>query len=274
MKESLSKTSDEFLTCPVCQKKMRTITTQHIRTHGYPDAKSFKKTFGLVSLKCQSMRKKQSSFMAQNSPTVGGHRPESIEKMKRERKGKGNGVAGKYERTPEIRRKIAEGVLAAWEQGKRNRGFYVYSRHLCRKVWVRSSWEARVLHVLDVHPCVEHYEVEPFRIPYIFEDVEHIYIPDFRVELEGGITEVWEVKPKELTGHPRNVAKMEALNAFVSKHHYNSRLVTLEHIQGMEMQVGIREWEGPGGPWVRPEDPNFRPRSPEEQQGFKDPGDA
>lgn len=248
MKTSGSRTlGEDYLICPVCERKMRSITTQHIRTHGYPDAASFKTAFGLSTLKCQSMRRAQATFMRENNPTAGGHRPESLEKMRRNRKGKGVGVAGKYERTPEIRRKIANGVLNAWEKGKRGRGFYIYARRLGRKVWVRSTWEGRVVRVLDLHPCVLRYEVEPIRIPYLFEGQQHLYIPDFLVVVEGDITELWEVKPEELTDHPRNEAKMEALNKYVLEQGYNSRLVTLKDIEGMEMQVGIRPWEGPGG---------------------------
>lgn len=266
MKESGSRISDS-ISCPVCEKKMRSITTQHIRAHGYPSAEAFKQAFGLTTLKCTSMRTAQALFMETHNPTAGGHRPESIAKMSQNRKGKGIGRAGKYERTPQIRRKIAEGVVRAWEQGKRGRGFYTFSRQLDCKVWVRSTWEARVLRVLDLHPSVISYEVEPCRIPYTHEGIERMYIPDFQVCLEGGITELWEVKPAEFIGHPKNVAKMSALNAFVLDHGYNGRLVTLAQIEGMERQVGIRPWEGPGGPWVRLDDPDFRPRSPAEQKG-------
>lgn len=195
MKASPSETSTSSLTCPVCNKSMRAITTQHIRLHGYPDASSFKQAFGLASLKCAAMREQQSQFMAENNPTSGGHRPESIEKMRENRAGKGIGRAGKYERTPEIRDKIARGVLAAWEKGRRGRGYYIYGRKAGRKVWVRSSWEERVVALLDAHPCVEGYEVEPFQIPYQWDGREHFYTPDFLVHLEGKILELWEVKP-------------------------------------------------------------------------------
>lgn len=37
----------DTLICPVCGKTMRVITAQHIRTHGYAEASTFKTTFGL-----------------------------------------------------------------------------------------------------------------------------------------------------------------------------------------------------------------------------------
>ncbi len=250
MKASSSGTSTS-ITCPVCNKFMRVITTQHIRLHGYPDATSFKAAFNLDSLKCDAVRAKQSQFMAENNPTSGGHRPESIQKMRENRAGKGIGRAGKYERTPEIRNKIARGVLAAWEKGKRGRGKYIYGRKAGRKVWVRSSWEERVVALLDAHPCVEGYEVEPFQIPYQWEGRTRQYTPDFLVHLEGGIQELWEIKPSRFTGHPCNLAKLAALNGYVQEHGMNARLVVLAHIEGMEHTLT----EG----WVRPDDPDYRP---------------
>jgi hypothetical protein len=249
---------------------MRVITTQHIRKHGYTDAATFKKQFGLSNLKCAAICEKQSAFMTANPPTQGGHRPESILKMRQNRKGKGEGVAGKYVRTQEIREKIGMGVLAAWENGgSRGVGFYTDSAKLDRRVWVRSSWEERVVRILDAHPCVVEYKIEPFHIPYMFEGYRHRYAPDFLVILEGGIVELWEIKPKEFMQKPKNQAKFKALNKFVSEHGFNSRIVTMDQIEEMERQVGIQPWQGEGGPWVRPDDPDYRPRSPSEQRGFK-----
>jgi len=218
---------------------MKAITTQHIRTHGFSDAETFKVTFGLLYLKSPSMRTAQSKFLSSNNPTRGGHSPESIDRMKQNRRGKGIGVAGKYERTPAIRDKIAEGVLRAWEEGKRGRGKYVYGRKAGRKVWVRSSWEERVVHILDAHPSILGYEVEPFQIPYQFEGRTHRYTPDFLVTTEGGIRELWEVKPQELVGKPKNTAKLAALNQYVHDHPVNARVVTLRDIEVMEMQAGL-----------------------------------
>jgi len=271
MKTSTSATSSSYLVCPVCQRKMRSITTQHIKKHGFEDAKSFKRHFGLDSLKCDEMRGRQSKFMSSHNPTAGnGHTPTSIKKMRERRKGKGLGVAGKYERTPEIRLKISKGVTRAWEKGKRGRGWYVYGRKAEKKVWVRSSWEERVVRVLDSHPCVLRYEVEPFQIPYWHNGNPHRYTPDFLVMLEGNIKELWEVKPQELLNLHRNPSKIAALNEFAVDHGINTRVVTLEHIEGMERQVGIQPWTGAGGPWVKPDDPDFRPRSPREQKGLSD----
>ena len=199
------------------------------------------------------------------------HRKDSLELMSENRTGKGRGVAGKYERTPEIRAKISQGVIRHFQSvGCSGRGQRVYARKLGREIWVRSTWEARAVAVLDLHPCVLDYDFEPYSIPYLLDGRERFYLPDFRVLLEGKIAELWEIKPEALRALPKNAAKESALNAFCFKNHLNSRVVTLPQLEGMERQVGILPWEGEGGPWVRPDDSDYRPRSPREQQGFQD----
>lgn len=95
------------------------------------------------------------------------------------------------------------------------------------------------------------------------------YIPDFRVLLEGHIAELWEIKPEELRGKPWNAAKERALNAFCAQNGLNAAVVTLARIEEMERQVGLAPWVGDGGPWVRRDDPDFRPRNPSERRGLK-----
>jgi len=126
-----------------------------------------------------------------------------------------------------------------------------------------------VVKVLDRHPCVLDYEVEPFQIPYELDGQPRRYTPDFQVHLEGGIIELWEVKPDRFLDLPMNRAKFAAMNAHASERGWNTRIVTLKDIEGMERQVGLKPWKGPGGPWVKPDDQNYRPRSPLEQRGIR-----
>lgn len=265
MKES---TSTASISCPMCGQEMRAITAQHIRKHGHT-TESFKTLWNLTYLKCEDMRAAQSQFMHRNNPTVHGHRPESIELMRQNRRGKGVGVTGKYERTDDVRHRISEGVSRAYREGRcRWKGVHIETDKGPPRVWVRSSWEERVARVLDLHPCVEAFVYEPVSLPYVFHGTTKHYTPDFQVELEGGIVEIWEVKPQQLTDDPRNLAKRDALNEWCHERGFNARTVTLSDIEGMERQVGLREWTGPGSPWVRLEDPDFRPTSPETQKGL------
>ena len=258
-------------TCPVCKMRMNVITAGHYKKHGFNTAAAFKKAHGLTTLSAPSICARQSSHMHHRNPTKGRKRTaEERKKMSSARQGGGVGVAGKYERTLEIRNKISKGVTAHHlsNKGKFNHGAFHYSEKAGKDLFLRSTWEVRVLAVLEKHPCVETLETEPFVIPYMLGGQQRRYIPDFLITLEGGIREVWEVKPQWCWEHPKNQAKFKALNSYVDQQGWNARIVDLEALEGMERQVGILPWEGEGGPWVDPNNPDYRPTSLASQKGL------
>lgn len=199
----------DYITCPVCNKPMRAITAQHMRMHGYFSSEKFKSAFGLKYLVCESKRLKQSKLMGKKNPMKGKHhKQESIEKMCSNRAGKGLGVAGTYTRTKEIRDKISKSVVATLKSTLGKNGFWVESeKSISSPVWVRSTWEARVVKILDAHPEVDSVELEPYSIPYGFDGSTRRYIPDILVELLSGLRLLIEVKPKELCIGPRSYAR-------------------------------------------------------------------
>jgi hypothetical protein len=222
---------------------MNVITVGHMRTHGFKGTKDFKAQYGEIVLVAPSKKEDHAKYQQAHNPRMGvAHSAETIRKMRENRKGKGIGVTGKYERTPEIRDKISAGVSRAIQRHTFWHGWWVESEKADAEVFVRSTWEERVLRVLDLHPYVEELEVESFVIPYIHEGVPRRYTPDFTVYFEGGIVEVWEVKPQVFwTG--KNLSKLLALNDFVLRNGMNARLVTsLAEIERMEMCVGLRPW--------------------------------
>lgn len=252
-----------MLTCPVCGKVTHFLSTSHIRLHGY-GVSEFKSTFGLAYLKSDEMRRNQSLFMTRSNPTRGvGHTQESRDLISKNRTGKGIGSTGKYTRTPEIRSKISIGVSRAYLEGRAKSvgvGRYATSSKLPGgRAWVRSSWEERVIFVLDLHPQVLRVEVEPLSIPYVFEGVQRNYIPDFLVTFVGGVRELWEIKVDYLEKYPKTWAKRKALNEYAVSKGINSCWVNSWTLRGMEMQVGIQPWVGPGAPWVDLENPNIVP---------------
>lgn len=238
--------------CPVCGFLSENLTT-HVKTHGYTPLE-FKKTFGLKWLRSDRLRKSQSDFMRKSSPTFGGHSDEALNSMRTNRKGKGFGVAGKYVRTGEIRSKISRGVSEAHFRGdftRKGHGSYVPTTKAVRgEIWARSSWEARMIRVLDAHPQVWSITPEPMSIPYSFEGIVHRYIPDFLVVLSGNVHEIWEVKGDFLEKDPKTQAKKRVLNDYVLSQNMNACWVNSWALIRMEMQVGIRPWLGAGAPWV------------------------
>ena len=150
----------DAVTCPVCHERFNCITAGHYRNHGFQTADDFKKAFDLNTLKAPSIAAAHSARMTARNPMSGNrHRQQTRAKMSRHRKGKGVGRAGKYERTPEIRARISKGVAAFQLEHPRHalkgyQGQWVDLDVCAPDVWVRSSWEARMLLVLDKHPDV------------------------------------------------------------------------------------------------------------------------
>ena len=100
-------------------------------------------------------------------------------------------------------------------------------------VWVRSTWEQRMLAILDAHPEVYAIDVEPFSIKYKFEGATHRYIPDFLVDCINSLRILIEVKPKELFSGPqsyarKNRAKIRALEKFTLENGIVGQLISTE----------------------------------------------
>jgi len=267
----------DALVCPVCRAAMNAITTQHIKSHGFTGAKEFKEKFNLSHLRADSIRSEHSERMSgSGNPLFAvGHTPSAKDKIRQNRRGKGVGVSGKYFRSKDIREKISLGLVRYYEarpdkllaikkrlahKGFRVKRISLYSEKNESHLVVKSSYEARMVRALDLHPLVESFEYEPIFIPYRDEaGVLRKYFPDFLVRLSGGITEIWEIKPLAFVEESRNKLKMEALNQFCVKSNYNAALVTEELLSKIEAQVGLRRWRD-GTLWPKPkgpEDPDF-----------------
>lgn len=121
-----------------------------------------------------------------------------------------------------------------------NAGEWVLAKKAGR-VYVRSSYEKRVLQALDVHPEVVDVKVEPLAILYEYDGVLRHYVPDFLVTLTGNIRELWEVKPERFLTEPQNIAKFAALNEYVSMHGMNACILTLATIEKMERALAVQE---------------------------------
>lgn len=95
------------------------------------------------------------------------------------------------------------------------KGTYV-STKTCRKCYYRSSWELSLMQQLDTDDDVLDWESEFTTIPYQFEGIHHVYIPDFRV-VRNGVTQIIEVKPVSLRIIPKNVAKRQAAQRYCAE---------------------------------------------------------
>jgi len=73
-----------------------------------------------------------------------------------------------------------------------------------RKITYRSSWERYIMGWLDKNPHVKRWNSEEVVIPYFCnaDGKRRRYFMDFYVEMDNGITYLWEVKPMKETLPP------------------------------------------------------------------------
>jgi len=222
------------ISCPACGLPFQVLRTEHARTHGFKNLASFKEHFGLDSCAAPAQRKRVSRFF-------------SGRKSGR----KDNGQRG-LKRSPESRARMSAAAVARCLRNPGplfagTRGEWIWSEKADSRVYVRSSYERRLLVALDRHPDVVDIKVEPFSIPYEYEGVLLRYIPDFLITFRGGIQELWEVKPERFLSDPQNQAKFKALNEHVSAHRYmNGAVVTLANIERLERWVALHSCMGQG----------------------------
>lgn len=229
----------DYVICKSCGKKRKYLNRDHFNSCS-SSYEEYVEAFGKENMICEKTRYKfGNSFRGKKRPDhskkmSGSGNPmsgmkrtnEEKELMSRNRKGKGLGKSGKYERTKEIKEKISDGVAKAYIEGRlgpSNSNFVhgkFHSKKMNSDFYYRSSWEKFVLIYLENHPNVEYFDTEPFCIKYFdpTTNKNRNYIPDFLVEFDCGIREIWEVKPSSFVENNETVkAKIEALNTFIAE---------------------------------------------------------
>ncbi len=229
---------EDDIICPICYRHFRFLRPEHARQHGYDNFAVFRELFGLRYVRSPSL---QSVLNRNLRPCKPGRifTAEHRANLSKSKLGRSN------KKSPEARERMSESAARRCLTYKSSifagiRGEWVFSEKADAEVFVRSSYEKRLLRVLDAHPDVIAVEVEPFAIPYSYESRQRHYIPDFLVVFEGNIREVWEVKPQKFIADPMNQAKIAALNAYGCEHHMNGCIVTLEAIQKLEREMMVR----------------------------------
>jgi len=222
--------------CPVCHQQFQVLGVQHARGHGFPDLESFKVAFHLGF--AMSVGRRAAVAKAMRGRGWGW----DSGRMSNNQRGR--------KRSAESRAKMSEAAARRGLQQPRanpfagTKGEWVLSEKADQEVYIRSSYEKRLLRALDLHPEVVELEVEPFSIPYEYAGVRYQYIPDFLISFVGDIKELWEVKPARFLSDPKNQAKIAALNAFASDHGMNAAVVTLADIERLEAWVFPRAVAG------------------------------
>lgn len=101
----------------------------------------------------------------------------------------------------------------------------------------RSGLEERVFNLLDEDKDVLSFDVEPFKIDYIWQGTARKYIPDIFVVYVDGRKELWEVKPKTQTEYDQNIAKWDAAKEQCKIRGWSFQLYTEERIDKLAHKV-------------------------------------
>lgn len=134
-----------------------------------------------------------------NDGWILGYTEEYKQKISNSLKGKATGKASTEEKEQERKRKISETMKKNPQAGGYRKGSGVGKQGWYKDIFCDSSWELAVVcyykeHNLNIQRCNE-------RRKYIFNNKEHIYIPDFVtddgiIEIKGYSSKQW--KQKEL----------------------------------------------------------------------------
>ncbi len=92
-----------------------------------------------------------------------------------------------------------------------------YSKKNNKNLFFRSGLESEFYKVLEKKRDVLRYTVESIEIEYSYEGKRRRYIPDILVEYNDGKKELWEIKPKNQTKMPKNLAKWQAASDYCKK---------------------------------------------------------
>lgn len=104
-------------------------------------------------------------------------------------------------------------------------GYFVSNKNQ-KEMHYRSGYECEVYECLEALPEIIKYDVEPFKVDYIFEGDRHEYNPDLSIFFNDGRVEIWEIKPANQTQLPKNQAKWAACQSYCEARGWSFMVMT------------------------------------------------
>lgn len=123
---------------------------------------------------------------------------------------------------------------------KRNTGFKqgnFFSKKNNKTLFFRSGMESEFYKLLEKKKNVAKYSVESLEIEYNYEGKMRRYIPDILVEYTDGKRELWEIKPKNQTKMPKNLAKWKAADDYCRKRNMEFMVLTERGLKMMKKNL-------------------------------------
>lgn len=118
---------------------------------------------------------------------------------------------------PEKRQKASVVIAELCQQGKCNAKAAPFVTKNGIVLLLKSSWEVAIATFLDSCDQVQNWWYEEEIIPYLFEDIVHNFIVDFKVQWRSGLYSLIECKNEHLLESPKEQAKIEALRDLESE---------------------------------------------------------
>ena len=146
-------------------------------------------------------RKKHSKALVKKSKTQRKHFQKQINAFSKHNKAKSSDVG--INKDKKGRGRFHAGIF--WSK-KMEQGFQY-----------RSAYEVAYFHILEQDDTVESYLVEPFHIPYRWQNKVKRYFPDIIIWYSDGNKEIIEIKPKNLRFLPQVQAKARATKEYIKK---------------------------------------------------------
>jgi hypothetical protein len=95
----------------------------------------------------------------------------------------------------------------------------------------KSTYETDFVRILELDADVISFSYEPIRIPYAYDGITRIYVPDFLVQY-ADTQIIVEVKPKKMVSLDKNQAKFEAAVSYAAAHFMEFQVVTEDELFG------------------------------------------
>lgn len=101
-----------------------------------------------------------------------------------------------------------------------------FSTKLKEYITYRSLWEKKYFIYLDSNPDILSYDVEPFKIPYVYKGIEKNYIPDLLIRYKCGKKYILEIKPTRWLNTDITQAKATAGRKYAEERGMVYKIVT------------------------------------------------
>jgi hypothetical protein len=121
---------------------------------------------------------------------------------------------------------------------------YFLSNKMNKEFKYRSGMECAFYECLEAIPEVIGYDVEPLKIPYLFEGQSHNYFPDIMIKFSTGETEIWEVKPASQTSLPLNEAKWSAATIYCKARNWEFIVMTEQALSKLKKRARLNRQQG------------------------------